>query len=87
MSHDPHAHDPHGHAAPADASHGPAELPPVPHERTITPAPEDYLRPSPGSGLLWPVVWALLCAVFLGFYRFEGARGAVVETEHAEAHP
>ena len=83
MSHDPHAHDSHGPGD--DAAHaGPAEFPPVPAVRSITPAPEEYALPPPGTGLLWPVVWLLVAVVFVGVYRHESARGPVVTSEHSE---
>jgi hypothetical protein len=64
-----HGHDAHGHDAHGDpAAHaGPAEIPPVPAVRSITPAAADYHLPTPGAGLLWPILWlgvgALLYAV------------------------
>jgi hypothetical protein len=83
MSHDPHAHDAHGDPA-ASAHAGPAEFPPVPAVRSITPAPEDYALPTPGAGLLWPVVWLLVAIVFVAVYRHETSRGPVVTSEHAD---
>ena len=67
MGHGTHAEHGNAHGAAASA-HGPAEIPPVPLERSITPAPEDFVG-LPGAGaLLWPWVWAglavlLVCAL------------------------
>ena len=39
-------------------------LPPVPSERYITPAPEDFENPPAIPNLLWPLLWigvAYLC--------------------------
>jgi hypothetical protein len=62
MSHDAgHGHAPEAPHAAGD--HGPAVLPPAPATRSISPAPEDYERPFPGPGLLWPLVWLVLAIV------------------------
>ena len=64
--------DAHGHgAAVADTHHGPAEIPPAPAVRSITPAPEDFQNLPDPSAMLWPLLWiglaillvsGLLCA-------------------------
>jgi hypothetical protein len=68
QGHDAHGHgaqghDAHGAGAPADAHAGPAEIPPVPALRSITPAAADYALPHPGAGLLWPVLWLAVAAL------------------------
>jgi hypothetical protein len=54
----------HAHAD-ADAHHGPAELPPEPSERWITPAPEDFAAPPPAGALLWPLLWFAVAALLV----------------------
>jgi len=80
----------HGHAAAdaqASASHGPAEFPPVPDPRVISPAREDFEQPWPGRLLLWPAVWAVV-----GLLLFVAARswgrpiGAFDAEEHEAEH-
>ena len=92
-AHDPHdhGHDAHGHGAgTATADHGPAEIPPVPAVRSITPAASDYELPWPGAGLLWPFVWL---GVALVLYAAAGRTVRPIEhhgheggAEHAAPH-
>ena len=79
--HDAHAgpqgshggHDAHGAPAAAE-SHGPAEFPPVPDPRSITPAREDFEQPWPGKLLVWPFVWTAVALVFFAAARSSGDR-------------
>jgi hypothetical protein len=84
MSHDAHgtghgdahggAHgDVHGHGAEqaVAVAHGPAEIPPPPAVRWISPAPEDFAGTPLFRHLVWPVVWAV---VFL--YLHAAVRGS-----------
>lgn len=61
-------HGAHGHGAPSaghdTGSHGPAEIPPAPVPRMITPARADYQQPWPGPLLLWPAVWLGVALLF-----------------------
>ena len=86
--HDAGPADPHGGAPGLDPSpgHGDAEIPPAPEPRMITPAREDYVRPFPGPGLLWPMIWLV---VAIGFYAAaERWKGEVIGEEHATGgHP
>ena len=90
MEHDEGHGDDAGHAgahgAEPAAAHGDAEIPPAPEPRMITPAREDYGRPFPGPGLLWPVVWLV---VAVGFYEMaQRWKGEVIGEEHVtEGHP
>ncbi|MFM8979010.1 MAG: hypothetical protein ACKOSS_00885 [Planctomycetia bacterium] len=65
-----HAHDGHGHGhdshAAADAGHGAhgGEIPPAPEVRSITPAPEDFVKLPGARALAWPLTW--LVVAFLG---------------------
>jgi hypothetical protein len=89
--HDDHGHDAHGgHDHPAgslgvlDSIDGPAEIPPEPAVRSITPASGDYAQPFPGAGIAWPVVWLLVAMAFLwSTTRWHGE----VETAHGEHEP
>lgn len=49
----------------APGGDGHAEIPKAPEPRMITPAREDYVRPFPGPGLLWPMVWLFVAIGFL----------------------
>jgi hypothetical protein len=92
--HDDHGHDAHGGHGHADHDHPagslgildqlgePAEIPPEPSVRSISPAPSEYAQPFPGPGVAWPVVWLLIALVFLwSTKRWHGE----VETPH-EGH-
>ena len=94
--HDDHGHssahghgaaDAHGHAAggvPGGvASHGPADFPPVPDPRSISPAREDFAQPWPGRLLLWPAVWAVVGLLLLVAAR---SWGRPIGAYDAEAH-
>ena len=41
----------------------PAELPPEPTEREITPAPEDFANPPALANLVWPAFWIVVIGV------------------------
>lgn len=56
--------DAHAHGTAVAAPHGPAEIPPAPVKRSITPAPEDFENLPGPTALAWPVLWMGL-AVFL----------------------
>jgi hypothetical protein len=79
-----HGHDdPHGHGHGGADAHpgGPAEIPPVPAERSITPAAADYALPHPAGGLLWPVLWLAVAALLFA----AAGRGAhPIHAGHAE---
>lgn len=62
-----HGHDQHAHGHAPESAHdeGPAEFPPLPETRWISPARADFEKPFPGSSLLWPVFW--LCVVAAGW--------------------
>ena len=63
-----HGHDAqHGHGAGATPSAPlkPAELPPIPASRSITPAREDFERPWPGALIVWPFVWTGVAVLLL----------------------
>lgn len=65
MGHGSHDHGAHAAHGADSAPTGPVEIPPVPAERSITPAPEDFRHlPGPGA-LLWPVVWVGVAALLL----------------------
>ncbi|MCC7139032.1 MAG: hypothetical protein IT460_11475 [Planctomycetes bacterium] len=88
--HDDHGHGGHGHDAHGghghDAhggDHGPAEIPPVPETRSISPARSDYAQPWPGRLLLWPVLWLVVAAAF--FLLARGQTGTVVQG-HGHGH-
>ena len=87
--HDAHAatqgshggHDAHG-AAPATESHGPAEFPPIPDPRSITPAREDFEQPWPGQLLVWPFVWTAVALLFFVAARSSGKAFGPQTEEH-----
>jgi hypothetical protein len=89
-SDDAHAHDahgghadPHAHGAAGDAhGGGPAEIPPVPAVRSITPAAADFLLPTPGAGLLWPLLWL---GVGLLLYAAAGRTAQPIDAHGAAA--
>ena len=78
-----HGHDDHGHAAASVESHGPAEFPPIPDPRSISPAREDFEAPWPGTLLIWPFLWT---AVALLFFVAARSFGHPVGEHEAEAH-
>lgn len=90
-----HGHASHGHgAAVAEAHHGSAEIPPAPAQRSISPAPEDFVNLPGPAAMAWPFLWigiALLLIVSLLAYGWhpwaghaeDGGHGA---GEHAPAH-
>ncbi len=97
--HDDHGHssahghgaaDAHGHGAAdahADASHGPAEFPPVPDPRVISPAREDFEQPWPGRLLLWPALWAVVgLLIFVAARSWGRPIGAFDREEHEAGH-
>jgi hypothetical protein len=74
--------DPHGHGDAADAhAGGAAELPPVPAERSITPAAADYALPHPAGGLLWPILWLAVAALL---FAAAGRWAHPIQAEHGE---
>jgi hypothetical protein len=82
--------DAHGHgAAPAPAHYGPAEIPPAPAQRSITPAPEDFEHLPGPTALAWPLLWmglaGFLAASFLcgGWPAFHDEHAA---PEHGAEH-
>lgn len=84
-----------GHeGAPGSAhAHGPAEIPPEPAARSISPAPEEFALPFPGRGLLWPLVWlgvglAFLAAATRWYGQVErpGAHGGREAPARSEGH-
>ena len=84
MGHDAHGHG-DAHAASAAEPHGPAELPPEPASRSITPAVADYEERFPGAGLLWPLVWLVFAVVlWQGASRWNG--GVLTHHEGAVGH-
>ena len=66
--HDGHGHDGHGHGGPdaGDGVHGPAQIPPAPAVRSISPAREEYEMPWPGRLLFWPLFWVGVAFLFYG---------------------
>jgi hypothetical protein len=88
------AADAHGHGhglgvtgAEADASHGPAEFPPVPDPRVISPAREDFEQPWPGRLLLWPAVWAVVgLLIFVAARSWGRPIGDFDREEHEAEH-
>jgi hypothetical protein len=90
-AHDPHGHDAHGHGGHGHDAHGahadphasgPAEIPPVPAVRSITPAAADFLLPLPGAGLLWPILWL---GVGLLLYSAAGRGAQPIDAHHGPA--
>ena len=83
--HDAHGHGGHDHPAGSlgilDSLDGPAEIPPEPAVRSITPAPADYAQPFPGPGVAWPIVWLL---VAIGFFVSTQRMHGEIERPHAE---
>jgi hypothetical protein len=80
--------DAHGHgAAPAHdpSQHGPAEIPPEPAQRSITPAPEDFRNLPGATSLAWPVLWMALAALLIGTLLCGG--WPAYHDEHAEGGP
>ncbi len=73
---DPHGHGSHDAGGPA----GPADFPPVPATRWLTPAPEDYRSPFPGAGVAWPFFWLLVCLAL--FAAADAGKGSVERTPH-----
>ncbi len=59
-----HGHDDHGQGASKSQSHGPAEFPPIPDPRSISPAREDFESPWPGKLLVWPFLWTAVALLF-----------------------
>lgn len=76
-----HGHDAHGTAS-ETVSHGPAEFPPIPDLRSITPAREDFERPWPGKLLVWPFIWTAVALLLFVAARSWGRPFG----PHAEEH-
>lgn len=85
-----HGHETPGHdhgAHAASESHGPAELPPVPAVRSITPARADFERPWPGRLLVWPFVWTAVAGlVFVAARSWGRPFGPATEAHEAGEH-
>ena len=84
-SDDAHAEDAHGGGDPRVESHGPAEFPPAPATRMITPARDDYENAYAGAGLAWPLAWLLVALLLFG--AADRGRGEVLHGDHGAAAP
>ncbi len=73
-----------GHGPAAGHEEGPAEFPPVPPDRWISPAKTDFEQPFPGSGLLWPPFWL---AVALALWAATSAWPGRMGEHHPEGGP
>lgn len=80
-----HGHDDHGHASATETSHGPAEFPPMPDPRSISPAREDFQAPWPGKLLVWPFLWTVVALLFFVAARSWGHKIGEHDVEAHEA--
>ena len=80
-----HADAAHGHAAHAAApsEHG-AEIPAAPAQRSITPAPEDYVNLPGASSLVFPLAWLAIAALLIS-YALGGGWGVHHMDDHGHA--
>ena len=82
-----HGHDDHGHAAAGVPLHGPAEFPPVPNPRSISPAREDFDAPWPGKLLVWPFLWTVVALLFFVAARSWGHPIGEHDAAESDAEP
>jgi len=80
------AHGSAAHAA-APSEHG-TEIPPVPAQRSITPAPEDYANLPGARDLIFPLAWLAIAALLVS-YTLGGGWGVhhLDDHGHVEGQP